>query len=152
MITLRRIGLLLKYDKAALALIPEALWRLLLVRIQLLFPFAKTAPQLGVKSLETPAVSKETDVPRIQQITKAIRVISRYTPWKSTCMVRAVAGLKMLEKRGIESTLYMGVARDKQGQMIAHAWLRSGAYYVSGDDAMQGFVVVEKFAKVLQAE
>ncbi|QUL55756.1 lasso peptide biosynthesis B2 protein [Paenibacillus tritici] len=152
MMTLRRIGLLLKYDKAALALIPEALWRLLLVRIQLFFPFAKTAPQLGVKSLETPEVSREADIPRIRQITKAIRVISRYTPWKSTCMVRAVAGLKMLEKRGIESTLYMGVARDKKGKMIAHAWLRSGAHYVSGDDAMQGFVVVEKFAKVLQAE
>lgn len=152
MMTLRRVRHLLMYDKAALALIPEALWRLLLVRIQLLFPFARTAPQLGVQSLETSVVSKDTDIPRIQQITKAIRVMSRYTPWKSTCMVRAVAGLKMLEKRGIESTLYMGVARDKQGQMIAHAWLRSGAYYVSGDDAMQGFVVVEKFAKVLQAE
>lgn len=150
--TLRRLRLLLVHDKAVLALIPEALWRLMLVRIQLLFPFARTAPQLGVKSLETPAVSKASDIRRIQQITKAIRVMSRYTPWKSTCMVRAVAALKMLEKRGIESTLYMGVARDKQGQMIAHAWLRSGAHYVSGDDAMQGFVVVEKFAKVLQAE
>lgn len=150
--TLRRLRLLLVHDKALLALIPEALWRLMLVRIQLLFPFARTAPQLGVKSLETPALSKASDIRRIQQITKAIRVMSRYTPWKSTCMVRAVAALKMLEKRGIESTLYMGVARDKQGQMIAHAWLRSGAHYVSGDDAMQGFVVVEKFAKVLQAE
>ncbi|MNN65868.1 hypothetical protein D3C81_1814050 [compost metagenome] len=67
-------------------------------------------------------------------------------------MVRAVAGLKMLEKRGIDSTLYMGVAKDKQGRMIAHAWLRSGSYYVSGDDVMKGFVVVEKFAKVVQAE
>ncbi|MEK3795956.1 lasso peptide biosynthesis B2 protein [Paenibacillus sp. FSL R7-0204] len=152
MMTLRRLRLLLVHDKALLALIPEALWRLMLVRIQLLFPFARTAPQLGVKSLETPALSKASDIRRIQQITKAIRVMSRYTPWKSTCMVRAVAALKMLEKRGIESTLYMGVARDKQGQMIAHAWLRSGAHYVSGDDAMQGFVVVEKFAKVLQAE
>lgn len=36
--------------------------------------------------------------------------------------------------------------------MIAHAWLRSGPYYVSGDDAMRGFVVVQKFAKVIQAE
>ncbi|MBW4082048.1 lasso peptide biosynthesis B2 protein [Paenibacillus sp. S150] len=152
MITLRRIRLLLTVDKAALALVPEALWRLFLVRIQLLFPFAKTAPQLGIQSRETPAVSKEGDIARIQHITKAIRVISRYTPWKSTCMVRAVAGLKMLEKRGIESTLYMGVAKDRQGRMIAHAWLRSGAYYVSGDDAMKGFVVVEKFAKVLHAE
>lgn len=150
--TLRRLRLLLVHDKALLTLLPETLWRLMLVRIQLLFPFARTAPQLGVKSLETPAVSKPSDIRRIQQITKAIRVMSRYTPWKSTCMVRAVAALKMLEKRGIESTLYMGVARDKQGQMIAHAWLRSGAHYVSGDDAMQGFVVVEKFAKVLQAE
>lgn len=149
---LRRLRQLLKNEKAALALIPEALWRLLLVRIQLFFPFARTAPQLGVKSLETPEVSSEADLPRIRQITTAIRLISRYTPWKSTCMVRAVAGLKMLEKRGIESTLYMGVARDKEGKMIAHAWLRSGSSYVSGDDAMQGFVVVEKFAKMLQAE
>ena len=151
MITLRRIRNLLVYDKAALALIPEAFWRLMLVRIQLLFPFAKIAPQLGVQSQESSTVSNDTDIPRIRQVTKAISVISRYTPWKSTCMVRAVAGLKMLEKRGIESTLYMGVARDKQGQMIAHAWLRSGAHYVSGDDVMQNFVVVKKFAKVLQA-
>lgn len=152
MTAFRRIRELLIHNKAALALIPEALWRLFLVRIQLLFPFAKTAPQLGVQSGETTALSKDVDVDRIQHITKAIRVMSRYTPWKSTCMVRAVAGLKMLEKRGIESTLYMGVAKDKQGRMIAHAWLRSGAYYVSGDDAMKGFVVVEKFAKVLHAE
>lgn len=58
--------------------------------------------------METPEVSRTSDIRRIQQITKAIRVMSRYTPWKSTCMVRAVAALKMLEKRGIESTLYMG--------------------------------------------
>ncbi|MCE3198834.1 lasso peptide biosynthesis B2 protein [Paenibacillus sonchi] len=152
MMTLRRIRLLLTVDKAALALIPEALWRLFLVRIQLLFPFAKTAPQLGIQAQETPMISKEGDAARIRHVTKAIRVMSRFTPWKSTCMVRAVAGLKMLEKRGIESTLYMGVAKDKQGRMIAHAWLRSGSYYVSGDDAMKGFVVVEKFAKVLHAD
>ncbi|ULO06864.1 lasso peptide biosynthesis B2 protein [Paenibacillus sp. 19GGS1-52] len=152
MSTLRRIRRLLTYDKAVLALIPEALLRLTLARIQLLFPFSKTATRLGLKSNETSSVSKDSDITSIKHITSAIRIISRYTPWKSTCMVRAVAGLDMLEKRGIESTLYLGVARDVKGQMIAHAWLRSGAYYVSGDDMMQGFVVVEKFAKVLQAE
>jgi hypothetical protein len=152
MITIRRLRLLLTYDKAILALMPEALLRLGRARIQLLFPFSRTAPRLGIKSHETCPVSKDSDISRIKHITGAIRVISRYTPWESTCMVRAVAGLKMLEKRGIESTLYLGVARDRNGQMIAHAWLRSGAYYVSGDDAMKGFVVVEKFAKVLQAE
>ncbi|UQZ34886.1 stage V sporulation protein S [Paenibacillus sp. PK3_47] len=152
MTALGRIRQLLTRDRAAAMLLPEALWRLFLARIQLLFPFKRTAPKLGIQSQETGMVSRDSEALRIQQITKAIRIASRVTPWKSTCMVRAVAGLKMLEKRGIESTLYMGVARDKKGQMAAHAWLRSGAYYVSGDDTMKGFVVVEKFAKVLQVE
>lgn len=152
MTALRRFRLLLTDDRAVVAMLPEALWRLFLARIRLLLPFERTAPQLGLQSQETAEVSGAADVPRIQQITRAIRVGSKLTPWKSTCMVRAVAGLKMLEKRGIESTLYMGVAKDKQGRMIAHAWLRSGPYYVSGDDVMRGFVVVEKFAKVVQAE
>ncbi|QSF45671.1 lasso peptide biosynthesis B2 protein [Paenibacillus tianjinensis] len=151
MTAMRRFRLLLN-DRAVVALLPEALWRLFLARIRLLFPFDKTAPQLGAQSQETAEVSKAADAPKIRQITRAIRVGSKVTPWKSTCMVRAVAGLKMLEKRGIDSTLYMGVAKDKQGRMIAHAWLRSGSYYVSGDDVMKGFVVVEKFAKVIQAE
>lgn len=47
MMTLRRLRLLLVHDKALLALIPETLWRLMLARIQLLFPFAGTAPQQG---------------------------------------------------------------------------------------------------------
>lgn len=152
MTALRRLRLLLTYDRAVIALLPEALWRLLLARIRLLLPFARTAPQLGLQSQETAAVTQAGDAPRIQRITRAIRVAGKLTPWKSTCMVRAVAGLRMLEKRGIDSTLYMGVAKDKQGRMIAHAWLRSGPYYVSGDDVMRGFVVVEKFAKVVQAE
>ncbi|MBT2289672.1 lasso peptide biosynthesis B2 protein [Paenibacillus albidus] len=152
MTAIRRMRLLLTEDKATVALFPEALLSLCRARIQLLFPFARTAPQLGLKSLETAEVTRDSDLPRIQQITRAIRIISRYTPWKSTCMVRAVAGLKMLEKRGIECTLYLGVAKDKHGKMVAHAWLRSGSCYVSGDDAMQGFVVVEKFANVLPAE
>ncbi|WP_151736839.1 lasso peptide biosynthesis B2 protein [Paenibacillus tengchongensis] len=149
---LRRLKQLLVHERAAAALLPEALWRLFLARLQLLQPFAKTAPRLGMQSMESAEAAKAQELEVIRNVTKAIRVMSRYTPWKSTCMVRAVAGLRMLEKRGVESTLYMGVARDKAGRMIAHAWLRSGEHYVSGDDAMQGFIVVEKFAKLLHAK
>lgn len=149
---LRRLKHLLLHERAAAALLPEAFWRLLLARIQLLRPFAKTAPRLGVKSMESPEAAGAQELEVARNVTRAIRVMSRCTPWKSTCMVRAVAGLRMLEKRGIESTLYMGVARDRAGKMVAHAWLRSGEQYVSGDDAMQGFVVVEKFAKLLHAK
>ena len=55
--------------------------------------------------------------------------------------------MRMLEKRGIESTLYLGTARDESGKMIAHAWLRSGPYYITGSEGMERFTVVGKFAK-----
>ena len=55
----------------------------------------------------------------------------------------------MLEKRGIESTLYLGTAKDESGELIAHAWLRSGPYFVTGAEGMEKFTVVGKFAKKL---
>ena len=58
--------------------------------------------------------------------------MSRYTFWESQCLVKAIAGMKMLEKRNIESTLYLGTAKDEKGELIAHAWLRSGLFLCIG--------------------
>jgi hypothetical protein len=55
--------------------------------------------------------------------------------------------MKMLERRKIESTLYMGTAKDETGRLIAHAWLRSGPYCITGSEEMSSFTVVSKFAK-----
>ena len=53
--------------------------------------------------------------------------MSKYTFWESQCLVKAIAGMKMLERRNIESTLYLGTAKDAKGQMYrSDAWLRSG--------------------------
>ena len=38
----------------------------------------------------------------------------------------------MLERRKIESTLYLGTAKDEDGKMVAHAWLRSGPFTLLG--------------------
>lgn len=113
---LRRLHLLLTDDRAVLALLPEALWYLFIARIRLLFPFACTAPRLGRQSQETAGEVSARDAHTIKRITRAIRGGSRLTPWKSTCMVRAVAALGMLEKRGIESTLYMGLPGISRGR------------------------------------
>ena len=43
----------------------------------------------------------------------------------------------MLQRRQIESTLYLGTAKDENGQFIAHAWLRSGPFYISGKEGME---------------
>jgi hypothetical protein len=58
-----------------------------------------------------------------------------------------MAAMKMLEKRKIDSTLYLGTAKDENGGLIAHAWLRSGPFYITGAEVMDRFTVVSKFSK-----
>ncbi len=61
---------------------------------------------------------------------------ARRVPWDSKCLVQAMTAQRLLKKYGIQSTLYLGVGRDheKNGEMIAHAWVRVGKYFVCGGD------------------
>lgn len=58
----------------------------------------------------------------------AVRAVAVRTPWTSTCLAQALAGVQMLRRRGITSTLTLGVALapDKTERMEAHAWLQHG--------------------------
>ncbi|NIK76076.1 hypothetical protein FHS15_001183 [Paenibacillus castaneae] len=100
---------------------------------------------------------KETDSTHIQKdheilsrIYIAIDVMNRNTFWETKCLVRAIAAMRMLEKRKIDSTLYLGTAKDASGKLIAHAWLRSGALYITGAEEMNGFTITGMFAKHVQ--
>ena len=96
-------------------------------------------------SFEKDLVHKEM----LSQISSALYLMSRYTFWESQCLVKALAAMKMLEKRKVDSTLYLGTARDEDGKMVAHAWLRSGSFYVTGSEGMERYTVVGKFAKTV---
>jgi hypothetical protein len=128
-------------------LLIEAYIQLGLARYLKSIPFSKVAPSLGDEMKETPYSIDSSNKEILSSISQAIQIMSSYTFWESQCLVKAIAGMKMLERRGIESTLYLGTAKDENGELIAHAWLRSGPYYISGADVMKGFTVVAKFAK-----
>jgi hypothetical protein len=128
-------------------LLIEAYIQLGLARYLKSIPFSKVAPSLGDEMKETPYSIDSSNKEILSSISRAIQIMSSYTFWESQCLVKAIAGMKMLERRGIESTLYLGTAKDENGELIAHAWLRSGPYYISGADVMKGFTVVAKFAK-----
>ncbi|MNF17176.1 hypothetical protein D3C80_2205270 [compost metagenome] len=63
------------------------------------------------------------------------------------CLVKAIAIMKMLERRRIDCTLYMGTSKDVYGKLIAHAWLRSGSFYLAGQNEMDRFTVALTFGK-----
>ncbi len=116
-------------------------------RILKFLPFAKISPTLGEHMSETSYQEVTSNKKQLKSIASAIHIMNRYTFWESKCLVQAIAAMKMLERRGIESTIYFGTARDNKGELIAHAWLRSGSFYLTGYCGMERFTVVSKFAK-----
>ncbi len=80
----------------------------------------------------------------LKQIARAVGRASRHVPWKTRCLVKAIAAKRMLRHRKIECTVYLGVAREN-GRMIAHAWLKSGNIILTGEKAKKNYTVVSLF-------
>ncbi|AHA06908.1 stage V sporulation protein S [Bacillus toyonensis] len=142
-----RVFLLLNMETKLLFL--EAFIFLGWARVLKSITFSKVAPSLGDYMNETSVAQIQQHEDTLKEVSEAISIMSRYTFWESQCLVKAIAGMKMLEKRDIESTLYLGTAKDNSGALIAHAWLRSGSFYVTGSEGMEKFTVVGSFAKRL---
>lgn len=136
-------------DTKTMLLFIEAYIYLGWARLLLFIPFSRLAPSLGAQMEETTNSQTLLNKATLSRVHDAIQIMSRHTFWESKCLVRAIAALKMLEKRHIESTLYLGTGRDESGKMVAHAWLRSGPYYITGADGMERYAVVGKFAKYI---
>ena len=65
------------------------------------------------------------------------RVASR-VPWKSDCLVQALAAQRWLRAARIKSTLSIGVREQRAAEFEAHAWLSVGNMLVTGGD-LSGF-------------
>jgi len=125
----------------------EAYFYLAWARFLKLRSFAKVAPSLGKEMVETTFHVDSSRKKVLAHISQTIQMVSHYTLFESMCLVQAIAAMKMLERRKIESTLYLGTAKDEKGEFIAHAWLRSGPFYITGNNGIEKFTVVQKFAK-----
>lgn len=81
----------------------------------------------------------------IQMLRKNIRRWKRYLPWKVKCFEEAIAAKKVLEKYKINSTLYMGVDKNTEKGLIAHAWLKcgkNGDIFISGEKGHKQYAIV----------
>ena len=125
----------------------EALCETLLVRtVTSIRCTRRYASWLGQERTETEVL--EPGMEQKEQVLQIKAAISRSRRlfWARKCLVEAIAAKRMLDRRNIPATLYMGVAKDGKGKMIAHAWLRSGNIWVSGGGHRHGFTVVGVFS------
>lgn len=134
-----------------LRMIPEAAALTAWYRFRILHcPFSKLAPGLGAQGAETPL-----DIPRDPihyEVKGAVEAVSKRMPWNCNCLTQAMTAKKMLARRGISSTLYMGVAPTETGEMEAHAWLRCGTLCITGQSGWDRFTVTAVFGDDLATE
>lgn len=112
----------------------------------LLVPFRWLAPSLGKHMRESPTQEDVAKLTAAKCIGRVIETVSRYTPWESKCLVQAIVGKLMLRLRGINNTLYLGVGRNGEKSLVAHAWLRCGEPIITGGWSLERFTIVGKFA------
>jgi hypothetical protein len=55
-------------------------------------------------------------------------------PWRSDCLVQALAGQNWLAQEGIACEIVVGTAKQDDGSFLSHAWLRHGKQIVLGGD------------------
>ena len=109
--------------------------------------FRRLAAHLGDEMAESPSTNTDQQRAAAAEVGWAVRALGHRLPWMSQCLVQAVAATWMLQRRRTPSTLYLGVAKDANGHVNVHAWVRSGAKVVTGTERHQEFRVVTSFAE-----
>jgi hypothetical protein len=82
------------------------------------------------------------------QVAWAVKVAADYLPGEYKCLPRAYAAHVLLAHHGHRSEVRVGVARDPQGKVEAHAWVECQGNTVIGEvENMERFVRLPDFSK-----
>ena len=126
-------------------LVLEALVWLAAMRLAVRWvPFLRIVSWMRLEPGETPT----QPAPAVAgQIGWAVRGVAARTPWQSACLVQALAAARMLQRRRLAATLYLGAARNpaRRDELQAHAWLRCGALVLTGESESRHFPVLARF-------
>ena len=113
-------------------------------RLCLLFvPMSRIEKMIGVRGEESEAEETSENLRLAQLVGFHVNRVTGHLPLKRKCFVRALSARKILMKKGVNTTLYLGV-RKENDKMAAHAWLRCGQIYVTGGNGTD-YAMVAKF-------
>lgn len=103
---------------------------------ELAFARARLAVQGADKLVRPPppARSRRGKDGMIDRVAFAIPRMGARVPWRSSCLVQALAAQRWLARNGIATDLVLGARKSAGGDMEAHAWLKAGKRTVVGGE------------------
>jgi hypothetical protein len=107
-----------------------------LVRARLLFARlrAKDIPVRNRTARGTGRAGPVQDTALLARISYVLPRISDRLPWRSDCLVQAIAGQSWLSASGTASEIQIGVEKPDGGEFGAHAWLICDGIVITGGD------------------
>ncbi len=102
--------------------------------------------RIGLQGVESPSDIPEENRIIAGRVAKSIRRTTRYSPWRITCFAKGITAKYLLKRKGIASTLYLGISKEGVNKLTAHAWLRCGSVIVTGKEEMQRFTKIVFFS------
>jgi len=123
----------------------RGLWELVQARIAFAQLEAKAIPSRNRTSRDAATAHSSVDQSQIDRITYVLPRISDRLPWRSDCLVQAIAAQEWLSSLGAASEIQIGVEhpRDAQnGEFGAHAWLLYEEQVITGGDISQYHLIL----------
>lgn len=133
---------------AELALLPEAALGLLVARLLMsAFPFHVAVRYYRLRRGTTPSAPSPRQQVRAERVGWAVRAVSARVPWTSTCLMQSLVGAVLLRRRGLGSTVHLGVARvGASDELEAHSWLICGNQVLTGASGRERYAAVGAYA------
>ena len=131
---MRRIERLLRLSGSEWRLLVEAFWLLARIRVALwIHPFKRVQQRYARRRAGAAVVRGRTGSDaEAKAVGIAVRRSSRLVP-DATCLPQALTTRVMLERRGVQNELLIGVAKSDAGALEAHAWVTVGDAVIVGD-------------------
>jgi hypothetical protein len=130
---------LARLDATQRALLMEASCVVPLVRVALsLLPFRVVHRAIAAATRKLHRSTSSTSRTP-ERITWAVAVVAARVP-RASCLTQALAATLLLVRHGHAATLRLGVAKNDDGTLRAHAWLESGGRAILGEPAPGAFI------------
>ena len=101
-----------------------------------------TSERAALLQPSTPAAEGRAGADRdIERVRIAVARASPRLPWRSDCLVQAIAARHWLQRLGVATSLRIGVPAGKREEFEAHAWLTHGDKVITGGD-ISGYIPI----------
>jgi len=149
-----KLAILIRMPIRQKLLMLEAMILLLAARLAVvLVPFKRLAGGFGKQQSNSEFKmqnsefenQKLVDDEAVRRLGSMVQRVAKYVPWKAKCLEQAIAVKWMLAWRGLPATVFFGVKNSQEGDLKAHAWVRSGRVIATGGRNHRQFKVINVF-------